>query len=158
MQTKNEADIGLPNNENYQSNLEDIENLIFEKAAKLIPIFNEQQKKSICNACDDINNYPEFILNEFRKWILNGITSPSIVNIYKDPPWSFWNDYARLKPEKQIFAMFCLRYLSICASSSCCERSFHDINQDFLPDRLKTSAELIRHKINIRKHHQLIQT
>ena len=32
-----EADIGLPNNENYQSNLEDIENLIFEKAAKLIP-------------------------------------------------------------------------------------------------------------------------
>lgn len=151
-----QADIGLPNYEIYNSTLEDIENLLFEKAAKLITTFDNIQKARICKECGDINNYPEYILGEYRKWILNGIKSPSIVNIYKDNPWSFWNDYAHLVPEKQVFATFCLRYLAICASSACCERSFHDINQDFLPDRIRTSAELLRHKINIRKHNNLL--
>lgn len=114
-----QADIELPNHEIYNSTLEDIENLIFEKAFILIPTFIETQKSLFCNKCGNIDEYPVFILDEFRKWILKGITSPSIVNIYKDNPWSFWNDNARLVLEKQYFAKFCLRYLSICSSSAC---------------------------------------
>ena len=151
------ADIGIPNQEIYTSTLEDVENLIFEKAAKLIPSLDKKQKSLILEVCKNLSDYPNLILDEFHEWILKGITSPAIIHIYKSNPWSFWQEYIHLNPKKQIFGDFCLRYLAITASSACCERSFHDINQEMTPERMRTSETLLRHRINVRKHKNIIQ-
>lgn len=149
------ADIGIANQEVYTSTLEEIENLVYEKALKLIPTLDLNQKSLILEVCKDINEYPNLILDEFHNWILNGITSPAIIRIYKFNPWCFWQECLHMNPNKQIFGHFCLRYLAITASSACCERSFHDINQEMTPERMRTSETLLRHRINVRKHQNI---
>ena len=78
------------------------------------------------------------------------------MSIDKENPWSFWHQYKRLVPEKSIFAKFCIRILSISATSACCERAFHDINLEIPPDRMRTSEELVRYRINVRKHNDVL--
>lgn len=138
-----QADIDLPNYEVYSC--------IF------LPNLSEEEQESLTKLGVRIEDYPNIILNEYRKWILNGIKSYSIMNIYKENPWSFWHQYKHLVPEKSIFANFCLRFLSISATSACCERSFHDINLEMPPDRMRTSEQLLRHRINVRKHNDVLQ-
>lgn len=146
-----QVDCELVNSEVYDSTLEDVENIVYEKAVRLIQTLDDDQKKNIEKEIGSIEDYPNLILDEFHKWILNGITSPSIICIYKYNPWSFWQEYMHLKPKKQIFADFCLRYLAITASSANCERSFHEINLELTPGRMKSSEELIRYRINVKK-------
>ena len=56
-----QEDIGLPNYDSYRSTLEEIENLIYEKAAKLIPILDEEEQISLNKSGRSIEDYPDFI-------------------------------------------------------------------------------------------------
>lgn len=84
--------------ETCTNTLEEIEKLVYEKTAKLIPTLDSNQKCIILNICKVINEYPNLILDEFHKWIT---VSPAIIRIYKFNMSCFRQEYLHMNPKKK---------------------------------------------------------